>query len=165
MFEPKASFCASRFLPNFVGNPEGAANRGRLSLLPFFGEAKKGSGPPGPVPACLHEVQTVSHHRSANRIESPERQPHHISLPPFNHPALILIKASRCSPCFRARPLHATHPMLIPYSMNIAAAAAIFSTVYRFHHRNRNRIQRLQAASFHNSVAVDTCQNSEQADT
>jgi hypothetical protein len=44
MFEPKASFCASRFLPNFVGNPEGAANRGRLSLLTFFGEAKKVSG-------------------------------------------------------------------------------------------------------------------------
>jgi len=56
MFEPQASFCASRLDDPFFGNSEGAASWGRLSLLTFFGEAKKVSGPPGPVPACSYGV-------------------------------------------------------------------------------------------------------------
>ena len=40
-----------------------AADQGRLSLLTFFGEAKKVSGPPGPVPACTHEEQNALKHR------------------------------------------------------------------------------------------------------
>src|SRR6476661_5458257 len=38
-----------------------ATTGGRLSLLPFFGEAKKGSGPPGPVPASLFEEPQALH--------------------------------------------------------------------------------------------------------
>src|SRR6478672_11774457 len=43
-----------------------ATTGGRLSLLPFFGEAKKGSGPPGPVPASSIEEMSVLHHRRKN---------------------------------------------------------------------------------------------------
>ncbi|WP_235548536.1 hypothetical protein, partial [Noviherbaspirillum sp. Root189] len=46
--------------------PEGRLNRGRLSLLTFFGEAKKVSGPPGPVPASIHEEQPAQNHRRKN---------------------------------------------------------------------------------------------------
>jgi hypothetical protein len=59
MFEPKASFCASRFVPDLFGNPEGAASRGRLSLLTFFGEAKKVSGcraAPGNAPRSASRI-------------------------------------------------------------------------------------------------------------
>jgi hypothetical protein len=57
-----------------------AVRRGRLSLLTFFGEAKKVSGPPGPVPASLHEGQSALHHRStsqtsASQITTPTPQP------------------------------------------------------------------------------------------
>ncbi len=42
MFEPKASFRASRFGSRLFGNPRrGRRRRGRLSLVTFFGEAKK----------------------------------------------------------------------------------------------------------------------------
>jgi hypothetical protein len=45
MSEPQASFCASRLLSHCVGNPRsGRRERGRLSLLTCFGEAKKVSG-------------------------------------------------------------------------------------------------------------------------
>ncbi|RZI40821.1 hypothetical protein EGT07_21215 [Herbaspirillum sp. HC18] len=66
MFEPQASFCASRLAPHFFGHPEGAAYQGRLSLLTFFGEAKKVSGPPGPVPASPHEEQQALNRRRKN---------------------------------------------------------------------------------------------------
>ncbi|MBC3873180.1 hypothetical protein [Undibacterium flavidum] len=44
LFEPKASFNTFPFFVLHNWEPEGQWQRGRLSLLPFFGEAKKGSG-------------------------------------------------------------------------------------------------------------------------
>jgi hypothetical protein len=44
LFEPKASFKAFPFFVLHNWEPEGQWQRGRLSLLPFFGEAKKVSG-------------------------------------------------------------------------------------------------------------------------
>ena len=149
----------------FFREPEGQ-RLGVVSFASFSCRHKKRKWPAGASPGQSP--------RSANRIASPKCKPYRITesanrtataFPPFKHPALILIKASRYFTCFRARSLHAQHPMLIPYSISVATAAAIFSNVYRFHHCNRNRIQRLQVTAFHNSAAVDTCQNSEQADT
>ena len=44
LFEPQASFNAFPFFVMHNWEPEGRWLCGRLSLLPFFGEAKKGSG-------------------------------------------------------------------------------------------------------------------------
>jgi hypothetical protein len=44
LFEPKASFKAFPFFVLHNWAPEGQWQRGRLSLHPFFGEAKKGCG-------------------------------------------------------------------------------------------------------------------------
>jgi hypothetical protein len=41
MFEPKASCRASRLSDQLFGNPKGSGCSGRLSLITFFGEAKK----------------------------------------------------------------------------------------------------------------------------
>jgi hypothetical protein len=45
MFEPKASFCASRLGVHFFGNPRrGAAAWGRLLWVTFLGETRKVTG-------------------------------------------------------------------------------------------------------------------------
>src|SRR6476661_9475827 len=69
-------YFASRFSPLPFGYPEGATTGGRLLLLTFLGEARKVSGPPGPVPASLFEETTAPNHRRKNtppifRLRSP----------------------------------------------------------------------------------------------
>jgi len=62
-FRPLPIFC-----PAQTGTPKGQRRRGRLSLLTFFGEAKKVSSRPAtPGNALLHEERTASATRKPNK--------------------------------------------------------------------------------------------------
>ncbi len=77
-----------------------ASTGGRLSLLPFFGEAKKGSGPPGPVPASLFgEPHASQHRRDSVALDSPLQGAHRLAsqyrLAGGQHAVRILCKTLR----------------------------------------------------------------------
>jgi hypothetical protein len=65
-FRPLPIFCLAQ-----TGTPKGQRRRGRLSLLTFFGEAKKVSSRPAtPGNALLHEERTAS----ATKNRKPNKQ-------------------------------------------------------------------------------------------
>jgi hypothetical protein len=66
LFEPKASFKAFPFFVLHNWEAEGQWQRGRLSLLTFFGEAKKVSGC-----RATPDQQTADQPRNKYKLESP----------------------------------------------------------------------------------------------
>ena len=115
MSEPKASFCASRFCVRSFGDPrQGAAVQGRLSLLTFFGEAKKVSGPPGPVPAGIHGEQQALKHRRKNLLLNLHLMlTNHPLLSPSRH-NIVMTELHRITPPPRSSGIE---PRLIPVQL------------------------------------------------
>ena len=82
-FRPLPIFC-----PAQTGTPKGQRRRGRLSLLTFFGEAKKVSSRPAtPGNALLHEERTASTSKTRKPTTKKERNAL-LFYPPKNRPAI-----------------------------------------------------------------------------
>ena len=82
-FRPLPIFCLAQ-----TGTPQGQRRRGRLSLLTFFGEAKKVSSRPAtPGNAPLHEERTASTSKTRKPTTKKERNAL-LFYPPKNRPAI-----------------------------------------------------------------------------